>query len=387
MNATINGYIDMLFKDTMDSAETVSLREELQNNCQEHYNDLIARGLSETEAIDAVIESLNGMKEIIDEYPRKPGSEEKINNQPDPSAEDKSHSPEPDKSDIPKDRCYCPDEILYIHTDLRSGDLTIGHSDDGMIHVRCEEPEQLIVEKKENRLSVRVDSEWQKISRDQSFKIDNINVRNIMNLIGNVLNKVAADMKSTSAHVFIDLPDGITDELNLNSMSGNIDIEDCQAKKITMHSTSGDLMLKAPSGSKIDHFTASSASGDIFLYGNAEQIEMNSISGDVRMEGDCRTVRLKSTSGDNMMKGCAKEISTHTISGKVMIHLENIDVRRIDSASTSGNVDIELPSNISGVHANMRSVSGRISCAFPDAGSDADLQISASTVSGNVRIS
>ena len=68
MNATICGIVDMLFKDTVDNAETRALREELLNNCLEHYQDLVSRGLSETEAIDAVVESLNGMKEIIDEY-------------------------------------------------------------------------------------------------------------------------------------------------------------------------------------------------------------------------------------------------------------------------------------------------------------------------------
>ena len=71
MNATICGLIDTLFKDTVDTIETRTMREELLNNCLEHYNDLIGRGLSETEAIDAVVESLKGMKEVIDEYPRK----------------------------------------------------------------------------------------------------------------------------------------------------------------------------------------------------------------------------------------------------------------------------------------------------------------------------
>ena len=74
MSASIRGIIDHMFKDTVDNAETRALHEELLNNCLEHYEDLIARGMSETEAIDAVVESLKGMKEVIDEYPKKPGT-------------------------------------------------------------------------------------------------------------------------------------------------------------------------------------------------------------------------------------------------------------------------------------------------------------------------
>ena len=71
MNASIQGIIDHMFRDTVDNAETRALHEELLNNCLEHYDDLIARGMSETEAIDAVVDSLKGMKEVIDEYPKK----------------------------------------------------------------------------------------------------------------------------------------------------------------------------------------------------------------------------------------------------------------------------------------------------------------------------
>ena len=95
MNATICGMIDVLFKDTVDTIETRTMREELLNNCLEHYNDLISRGLSETEAIDAVVESLNGMKEVIDEYPRKPGAEKKEEKIPEVRMEQSEATKEP----------------------------------------------------------------------------------------------------------------------------------------------------------------------------------------------------------------------------------------------------------------------------------------------------
>lgn len=385
MNATINGYIDMLFKDTMDSAETISLREELQNNCQEHYNDLIARGLSETEAIDAVIESLNGMKEVIDEYPKKPGTEKT----PEPEAnvrEEKPEASEPAHEEIPKDRTYDGAQVRFIESNLRSSDITVAPSTDGMVHVRCEEPEQIICRVSGDRLKISVDSEWEKLNKNGDLKIENFSVKSVMNFIGNILNKVSSDMKKTGVHVYLDIPEGTAEELNLNSMSGDIEAEDCCAKKVSMRTTSGDIRMKMPQGQKAQVFQASSASGDIELIGNADQTEMNSISGDVRMEGDCRKIVMKSTSGDNDLEGCAAEVSSRSVSGKIMIRVRNIDVTRIDAASTSGNVEIQLPENIAGVHATIKSVSGRTSCSFPDAGNGTGVQISASTVSGNVRI-
>ena len=97
MNASISGMIDLLFKDTAMNNETRALYEELLNNCQEHYDDLIGRGLSETEALDAVVESLQGMKEVIDEYPKKASPAPSGIPEADPKkpAEPESRQPDP----------------------------------------------------------------------------------------------------------------------------------------------------------------------------------------------------------------------------------------------------------------------------------------------------
>ena len=75
MNQTVKRIVDLLFEDTVENEETKALHEELMNNCQEHYEDLVRRGLTEDEATGEVVDSLKGMKEVIDEYPKKPGAE------------------------------------------------------------------------------------------------------------------------------------------------------------------------------------------------------------------------------------------------------------------------------------------------------------------------
>ena len=65
MNQTVKRIVDILFQDTVENDETRALHEELMNNCQEHYQDLVDRGLSEDEAVAEVVESLKGMKDVI----------------------------------------------------------------------------------------------------------------------------------------------------------------------------------------------------------------------------------------------------------------------------------------------------------------------------------
>ena len=388
MNATICGLIDTLFKDTVDTIETRTMREELLNNCLEHYQDLISRGLSETEAIDAVVESLNGMREIIDEYPKKPEAQ-KPEPKEEPSEPEKKTAPvqEIPEEEVPTDRVFSPERIRSIRTNLRSNDITVGLSPDGRIHVRCEEPKQIICEENGSRLSIRVDSEWKNLNKSGNLKPDDVSVKGILSFVGKVLSKVATDISTAGAHVYIDLPETMGDEIDLNSMSGDIEISGCAAPKMTMHSTSGDIEFEAPESARIDSPSASTASGDIDIRADADEASASSISGDVEMEGVFGSVTLKSTSGHTQLNGSAIKVSSHTVSGGNTLDLKNIDVKWIDAASTSGSVDIELPRNIPSVHAEMKSVSGSVRCAFPDSGNRASLQVQAKTVSGNVRIS
>ena len=67
MNQTVKRIVDILFQDVVENEETNALHEELMNNCQEHYQDLVNRGLSEDEAVGEVVESLKGRIENITE--------------------------------------------------------------------------------------------------------------------------------------------------------------------------------------------------------------------------------------------------------------------------------------------------------------------------------
>lgn len=60
-----------MFADIIETEETRALQQEINQNCQERYRDLVAGGLGEDDAIHAVVESLNGMEEALKDYPRR----------------------------------------------------------------------------------------------------------------------------------------------------------------------------------------------------------------------------------------------------------------------------------------------------------------------------
>ena len=47
MNATVQRIVELLFEDLEMSAEVQAIKDEVMNNCQERYEDLLAQGLSE----------------------------------------------------------------------------------------------------------------------------------------------------------------------------------------------------------------------------------------------------------------------------------------------------------------------------------------------------
>ena len=392
MNASIQAIIDHMFRDTVDNAETRALHEELLNNCLEHYDDLIGRGMTEIEAIDAVVDSLKGMKEVIDEYPKKPGSEA-AKQEAEPKAEavpdEKAETParEVPPAEKPSEYIYTLSEIRRLRTDLKGCDLKIGRSPDSRIHVRCEDMEQLICTKDGSTLSIGIVDKARKSIEEASKTMNSqdFTVKGLLNFIGKAIGSVASNI-SVSWDVYLDLPEAELEEMDLNSKSGDIDAKVKMPAKLNAHSMSGDIRVEAIGSERAEKIAISAMSGEIELEGNAGAIVLSSMSGDVEAHGIYRNADMKSTSGDVELEGEAEEIRMNSVSGDVTIKLNNTTARSIQAASTSGDVEIEPAGGTESVHAQMSTVSGSASCSLPDGGSGAALQITAKSVSGDVKI-
>ena len=78
MNATVKRIVELLFQDVEMTEEVKALEEEILNNCQDRYEDQIAQGRSEDDAIAAVVDSLKGMEDVLAEYRKRSPEQETV---------------------------------------------------------------------------------------------------------------------------------------------------------------------------------------------------------------------------------------------------------------------------------------------------------------------
>ena len=367
MNQTVKRIVDLLFEDTIENEETRALHEELMNNCQEHYEDLISRGLTEEEATGEVVESLKGMKDVIAEYPKKSGVAQ-------PRVQE------------PTGRSWTFTGIDCLLAETTDQDLDVSPSADDTIRIYCDDPDGLTCEQTGRRLVIKGVKKREKFSAPFEMEDgEEITLSGILNKVGQAIRNVAASF-ANGAPIRIEVPDEGMETIELNSRSGDINCSCAFARNMTVRSTSGDVDLDPETEKTAMKLLVSTVSGEAGVIGSAMTAEVSSMSGDVSVDGVFGKLQIKSTSGDVDFAGSVEELTASSVSGDTDISVENMTLKRIDARSTSGDVEIELPEGMTGVHAECSTVSGEVMSRVSEAGSGAPVQIHAKSVSGDVRI-
>ena len=368
MNQTVKRIVDILFQDVVENEETNALHEELMNNCQEHYRDLVDRGLSEDEAVSEVVDSLKGMKDVIAQYPKKTAAPVNA------AAEEKG-------------KTWVFNGMDSLKVDTGDQDIFVGPSADGSIHIYCDDPEGLKTEVSGSRLHI---TGVKKVAEAASsaFRMNDgeeISLSGLLNMVGKAIRNVTASFTAGAA-IRVEVPDGQMKEIELNSRSGDIECSCAMARKMTVRSTSGDVSLEPVTEKTAENLLVSTVSGDAEIHGSALEAEITSMSGEVSADGVFENLMMKSTSGDVEFTGSVADLTTHSISGDVKVKIENATVKHVDAKSTSGDVEITLPAGLPGVHAVCSTVSGSCCSRVSDAGMNAAVQIQAKSVSGDVTV-
>jgi len=366
MNQTVKRIVDILFQDTVENEETKALHEELMNNCQEHYQDLVNRGLSEDEAVREVVESLKGMKDVIAQYPKKGTASGSV------KQEEQTGTWR-----------FAGADTLTVET--QNQDIFVGPSADGDIHVYCDDPEGLKVENTGSAVRVTGMRKTQKAA--SAFQLqdgEEISISGLLNMVGNAIKSVTNALVNGPA-IRVEVPDGQMAEIELNSRSGDVECTCAMARKMTARSTSGEVKLEPVTEKTAETLLVSTVSGDAEIHGSALDGEVSSMSGDVRVDGVFETLKMKSTSGEVKFTGTVKDLTASSISGDAEVTVENASLKRIEARSTSGDVEITVP-RLSSVHAECSTVSGSCLSRLSDAGADAAVQIRAKSVSGDVTV-
>jgi DUF4097 and DUF4098 domain-containing protein YvlB len=155
---------------------------------------------------------------------------------------------------------------------------------------------------------------------------------------------------------------------------------------VSLQTASGDLTAASVS----DSVTLRSASGDALLSAIGGTATIQTASGDVqatRIDGD---VRINTASGDIKIDSCGGPVAIHTASGDV--ELGGVCAGPVELVSASGDLDIAVLPGF-GVYLDLASNSGDIRSELdasdgsePDDKSEAALEISCRTLSGDIRI-
>ncbi len=396
MNASVKSFMDQLFAGAPDTEDIRALREEITNNCEEHFQDLTAQGLSEEEAAAEILSSLRGMEDVVSEMSRNASGPETAavpeGAEPlaDPAASAGEAAGEPGESAGRLVLSAAGLKKLVIQAG--SEDLELSSSPDAMIHVLWN-PESCV------EVLPRTEGEVLSLSLQRSLKtaenpenakqfftINNeegsfsINFRDLTRKVKSLLQTSFQALESSTVRILI--PAAALDELDISDRSGDIHADGCGFRSARIRSVSGDIFYRDTV--VLTNLDCGSTSGDLSVDAFTESLVLSTLSGDVDIQGGAVSADIKSTSGDVDMEGGLARGGAVTVSGDIDIALHSrLNVENLSLRTTSG--DVELDMGESGpAHYVLSSVSGDISRAPEDVPGGALIQIK--TISGDITV-
>ncbi len=384
MNEKVTRIVALLFRDVQFSDEVQALHDEVLNNCQDRFADLVRSGLSEEEALSAVTESLKGMEDVLRDYPGKESD----------SPRDQSSATDPDSDREPEPESGIlrlnPSDIHAIRAQLTGCDVEVILSDgectlekQGKVFSRMEPDGTLRLWQEKS-----TDNLFRGISWEESFNSfehfgDALNrlVRNVTQLVSNGIQAATEESR-----VILRLPSSVHPLVSLLTTSGSITWQDVvPGAEFSLRSTSGDLQVETDRTYLLPELQVSTTSGDAELRLSAEKVTIATVSGDVDWEGNAHVLRMNSTSGDLDAKGEFGEIAMNSTSGDLNLALTGSHPSRITVNTVSGDIEVRLPDGVQEVTAFLKTVSGDVSRHGVQVVDDAPIRIDAKTVSGDLR--
>ena len=433
MNETVAKIVELLFQDVEMNDEVRAIHDEVMNNCQERFGDLLNRGLEEDEAIAAVVESLKGMEEVLAGYPRK--AEEM-----DAQSFKKPSRPQVAVLVGSGQAAFSAQDLRRVSVNLKQEDVSIEASPDDEVHVNCSisESEKHIASIMAEMVNgeLRVTREKSANGEKRSKTRVNVNGANIefdgkdisFSNLGDLLGKLVSNIQLNfggddkvrvlvpasarleqvqvqTASGNVDVSDVTTDVLDISSRSGDlhVDLTDGNVlKRAELHTTSGDAEIRLSAKEAQLH----SMSGDMRFIGAARVLEVSSTSGDVTVELDadvCEKCSVRSVSGDVSCGGAARQVSAGTTSGDIELNTASEEVsfasvsgdvdvvsrssalRSVEGHTTSGDVTIRLQKGVQGADISFSTTSGDVNQKIPYV-ANAPLRIRLQTVSGDIDV-
>ena len=392
MNETVARIVEIMFQNTEMNDEVQAIKDEVMNNCQERYQDLVNRGVNEDEAIAAVVESLKGMEEVIAQYPRKHEELEDMEDMDD------------DMDDTEVDKEFAAYLVKQVMVTLPSDDVNVETSMDENVHVYYDKEDFKNIRVQLNNGVLAIDRmnevekpESPRVKVEISQKDDEEeesgwqNLSDMISSIGKKLNKLRVNIQINNqggGEITIAVPENHPVELDIHTASGDVDIDGVNATTIAAGTTSGDVTVQLPGDVKPQEIKVKGTSGDVDVQADAANLVVQTVSGDVEYNGDCPNINLHTVSGDAELNGVMQAVALKTVSGDVSMHVQGCELRNVNCNTTSGDLSIHLSKELRGqVAVELHSVSGDKHNHFGEPVGAPLAYVNANSVSGDVTIS
>ena len=403
MNDTVARIVEIMFQDVEQNEETQAIRDEVMNNCQERFNDMVASGISEDDAIAAVVESLKGMDDVLAPYKRKVQHTREENEDGESVEEGEQHV------------IFAVKLVRWIDAALFSEDVNIEASDDEDYHVIWDNegdhrlkvelnddtlhitriPGENVRAKRESRTECNANFQMEELSgfvksEDGKIEIDMSGIGRSMKSLGEKIKLMFADsrinIRSIEGKVTIQVPENAIPHVKLMTTSGDIHVEDVGLTDLSVTSTSGDINVSLDEEKHIERIDMHTTSGDMEVSAFADRMDITSTSGDVEVEGRVNDLTVNTISGDIDVRADVVYMHFKAISGDVDMAFESDEIREVRGSTISGDIDIDLPEGIGTMAIQTQTRSGDATTRCHTNGVGPTVNGNVSSMSGDITI-
>ena len=382
MDQTVKRIVDCLFQDVTDNEEARLLHDEVMNNCQERYNDMVQNGYSQEEALSSVIESLRGMEEIVAQYRRNSGT---------PNQEPMQSQCQEDEEENTR-LCFHPLEqgIQRIEAKLHETTLKILQGTSDMLEAELPVEGNLICTQEGSTLQISVSK-----SPREAPRVEPVRARNMGSFFSALFNNIGHMAESVLENVFVSsdmqvtlyLPSGYSPSCSFHTLSGDVYWKGPAAEELEIKTSSGDIWVNIPGQSVAKRVNLNSASGDITVGAAASEMNLKTMSGDVELNDvSADSLTASCVSGDIDGSASSAHCQLSSTSGDIQVHLLQRGAKQVTVRSTSGDVTVRLPDEEHEADISTHSVSGDVHTGSIAHNPMSQVKLQLNTVSGDIRV-
>ena len=414
MNDTVARIVEIMFQDVEMNEEVAAIRDEVMNNCQERYNDLVSSGVGEDDAVAAVIESLKGMEDVLAPYKRK------RHRHADPyDLDDELEDLEEELEDLEsgeRDVQFAAGEIQRVELCLVSEDVRIEPSTDDFFHVLWDADESPQVQayvhngvlkiergtdeekkvRKEN-FDTHFKTEMENMVRNEHGKIeiDMSGLERAMKSLGDSMKRIFSRAANGDinirlgfgdSEVTVQVPHSAVPYMKLLTTSGDINVWHVALADLNVTSTSGDITIDLHEDESLKQAELRTTSGDIDVTAFAQGLTVASTSGDVEVEGRVNDLTVNTISGDIDVRADVVYMHFKAISGDVDMAFDSDEIREVRGSTISGDIDIDLPEGIGAIAIQTQTRSGDVTTRHHTNGVGPTVTGNVSSMSGDITI-